>query len=69
MINIITYQTNGNKSKNNLSMHHQAYVYEGFISQQPSHALWSCEEFLHTFHMNTCTHKTTREWNYYVIVV
>jgi hypothetical protein len=32
MINIITYQTDGNKSKNNLSTHHQTYVYEGFLS-------------------------------------
>ncbi len=39
MINIITYQIDGNKSRNNLSTHHQAYVYEGFFSQQPSHAL------------------------------
>jgi hypothetical protein len=39
MINIITYQTNGYKSKNNLSTHHQANVYEGFFSQQPSHVL------------------------------
>jgi hypothetical protein len=32
MINIITYQIDGNKSKNSLSTHHQAYVYEGFLS-------------------------------------
>jgi hypothetical protein len=32
MINIITYQTDANKSKNNLSTHHKAYVYEGFLS-------------------------------------
>jgi hypothetical protein len=39
MINIITYQIDGNKSRNNLSMHDEAYVYEGFPSHQPSHAL------------------------------
>jgi hypothetical protein len=32
MINIITYQIDGNKSESNLSTHHQAYVYEGFLS-------------------------------------
>jgi hypothetical protein len=41
MINIITYQIDDNKSKSNLSMHHQAYVYEGLFSHQPSHALWN----------------------------
>jgi hypothetical protein len=41
MINIITYQIDGDKFKNNLSTHHHAYVYEGFLSYQPSHALWS----------------------------
>jgi hypothetical protein len=29
----------------------------------------SCEDFLHTFHINICTHKTLWEWNYYVVVV
>jgi hypothetical protein len=38
MTNIITYQIDGNKFKSNLSTHHQAYVYESFLSQQPSHA-------------------------------
>jgi hypothetical protein len=33
MINFITYQTDGNKFRNNLSTHHWAYVYEGFFSQ------------------------------------
>jgi hypothetical protein len=32
MKNIITYQIDGNKSKSNLSMHRQAYVYKGFLS-------------------------------------
>jgi hypothetical protein len=41
MINIIIFQIDGNKSRNNLSTHHQAYVCEGFLSQQPSHTLWS----------------------------
>jgi hypothetical protein len=45
MISIITYQIDGNKSRNNLSTHHQAYVYESFHSQQPSHALWSHQFF------------------------
>jgi hypothetical protein len=34
MINIITYQINGNKSKSNLSMH----VCEAFFSQQVTHS-------------------------------
>jgi hypothetical protein len=28
-----------------------------------------CEDFLHTFHIKICTHKTPWEWNYYVVVV
>jgi hypothetical protein len=36
MINIITHQIDGNKSKSNLSTHHQAYVCEGFSHNNPS---------------------------------
>ncbi len=53
MINIITYQIDGNKSKSNLSTHHQAYVCEGFLSEQPSHVFWSHQLFIHDWW--TCT--------------
>ncbi len=35
MINIITHQIDGNKSRSNLSTHHQAYVCEAFSHNNP----------------------------------
>jgi hypothetical protein len=58
MTNIITYQIDGNKSINNLFTHHQAYVYEGFLLQQTSNALWSHQFFLHDWWTCTSHHES-----------
>jgi hypothetical protein len=49
----------------------QQFFWENWEVQQKAryHFLEGiCEEFLHTFHMKICTHKTHLGWNYYVVV-